>query len=303
MERIRTDSWTLTPLGEKRGYIDTPALRELWFHTGTACNLACPFCLEGSKPGDDRLDLMTLDDVVPFIDEACELGVQQFSFTGGEPFVAKQFPRILAHAAARKPCLVLTNGTRPLLQRLDEVLPLRELAHPVSFRISIDYPDKARHEAGRGEGTFSESLQALKLLHEAGFPVSVARQWSADENTAEVEAAYREVFRAHGVAETLRLVSFPDFAPPGVERKTPYITENCMTTYHTAETRAAFMCAFSRMVVKDRGRMRVYACTLVDDDPGYDLGGSLRESLGERVMMKHHRCFTCFKHGASCSEL
>lgn len=49
--------------------------------------------------------------------------------------------------------------------------------------------------------------------------------------------------------------------------------------------------------------MRVYACTLVDDDPGYDLGGTLRDSLNQRIMMKHHRCFTCFKFGASCSEL
>jgi len=76
-----------------------------------------------------------------------------------------------------------------------------------------------------------------------------------------------------------------------------------MTTYHTAESRAGFMCAFSRMVVKDKGKMRVYACTLVDDDPGYDLGGTLRDSLNQRIMMKHHRCFTCFKFGASCSEL
>jgi hypothetical protein len=189
------------------------------------------------------------------------------------------------------------------LQRMDEVLALADAPQPVSFRVSIDYPDPVRHEAGRGGGTYAESMLALKQLHEAGFAVSVARQWSVDEDTPAVEQAYRDAFAEHGVPESLRLVSFPDFAPPGVERDTPYITENCMTTYHSAETRAAFMCAFSRMVVKDRGRMRVYACTLVDDDASYDLGGTLRESLGERIMMKHHRCFTCFKHGASCSEL
>ena len=50
------------------------------------------------------------------------------------------------------------------------------------------------------------------------------------------------------------------------------------------------------------GRLRVYACTLVDDDPDYDQGGSLAESLGARVMLRHHRCFSCFKYGASCSE-
>jgi len=303
MDMIRTENWFVTPNGDRRGYIESQRLRELWFHTGTACNLACPFCLEGSSPGDDRLGLMTLDDVIPFVDEACELGVEQFSFTGGEPFVAKQFPRILAYAAAQRPCLVLTNGTRPLLQRLDEVLPLVHAAHPISFRISIDYPNVSRHEAGRGEGTYTESMRALKELHAAGFAVSVARQWSADENTAEVERAYRDEFARHGVPTDMRLISFPDFSPPGVQLETPQITESCMTTYHTEESRAGFMCAFSRMVVKDKGRMRVYACTLVDDDSRYDLGPTLKQSLGQRIMMTHHRCFSCFKHGASCSEI
>ena len=75
-----------------------------------------------------------------------------------------------------------------------------------------------------------------------------------------------------------------------------------MTTHHTPETRADFMCAFSRMIVKKDSRTRVYACTLVDDDPDYDLGASLAESVEQRVMLRHHRCYSCFRYGASCSE-
>jgi len=55
-------------------------------------------------------------------------------------------------------------------------------------------------------------------------------------------------------------------------------------------------------VVKKDGVVRVYACTLVDDDSDYDLGASLSESLKPRVMLGHHRCYSCFKYGASCSE-
>jgi MoaA/NifB/PqqE/SkfB family radical SAM enzyme len=75
------------------GYIQPHALRELWFHTGTACNLACPFCLEGSKPGDDRLDRVTLADLKPLLGEAVAMGVEQFSFTGGEPLSSKASSR------------------------------------------------------------------------------------------------------------------------------------------------------------------------------------------------------------------
>ena len=49
--------------------------------------------------------------------------------------------------------------------------------------------------------------------------------------------------------------------------------------------------------------MRVYACTLVDDDTDYDLGGSLAAALGQRIRMGHHRCYQCFAYGSSCSEL
>ena len=55
--------WLVTSSGDPRGYIQPHTLNELWFHTGTACNLACPFCLEGSSPGDNRLERITLADV------------------------------------------------------------------------------------------------------------------------------------------------------------------------------------------------------------------------------------------------
>ena len=129
------------PSEEPRGYIQPNSLQELWFHTGTACNLACPFCLEGSKPGDNRLNRITLEDVQPFMEEALSLGVRQFSFTGGEPFIVKDFIRILQYASNLKPCLVLTNGTDPLLKRIHQLKSLMNQPHPISFRISIDFSD------------------------------------------------------------------------------------------------------------------------------------------------------------------
>ena len=89
LEPRARDSWTHTRNGDPRGYIDADKLKELWIHTGTACNLACPFCLEGSHPGDGRIPGMKLSDVKPFIHEAIDMGVEQFSFTGGEPFVIR----------------------------------------------------------------------------------------------------------------------------------------------------------------------------------------------------------------------
>lgn len=302
MQRIRTENWYKTPQGEARGYIDPFTLKELWFHTGTACNLQCSFCLEGSGPGDKRLELVKFADVQPYIDEALTLDVEQFSFTGGEPFLAKQLIKILTYAAQFKPCLVLTNGTDAIQKRMSEVATLMDTPHAVSFRVSLDKPTAAEHDAGRGEGTFVSALKGLKQLYDLGFHISVARHMDKGENKAAVEAQYRAVFAEYGLPEDLHMVAFPDFATPGSLPDVPLVTTACMTTYQTEESRKDFMCAFSKMIVKKDGQMRVYACTLVDDDEEYDLGADLTESLEHRVSMKHHRCYSCFAYGASCSE-
>jgi molybdenum cofactor biosynthesis enzyme MoaA len=293
----------LTRSGEPRGYIEPHALQELWFHTGTACNLACPFCLEGSKPGDRRLERITLADARPFIDEAVVLGVAQFSFTGGEPFIVKDFVNILRYASSYRPCLVLTNGTDAVHKRLKQIAALRAQPNPIAFRVSIDYPDRNRHDSGRGAGNFDAAWEGLVALHALGFRISLARQMERGEDSATVDAAFRALAAARGLPATLNIVKFPDFLTPGMHPQVPQITEGCMTKYHSEQTRREFMCAFSKMVVKKNGRMRVYACTLVDDDESYDLGGTLTESLPKRVMLHHHRCYSCFAYGASCSEI
>ncbi len=296
----RTDTeWLKTSDGERRGYIDPRRLRELWFHTGTVCNLQCPDCFEHCAPGDQRLETVSLEEVWPYIDEAVELGIEKFSFTGGEPFVVKDTSRILDYALRFRPCLVLTNGTQPLRNRLQEILPLADKPNQLSFRVSLDYPDRTRHDALRGQTMFDLALDSLAKLHEAGFHVSVARRHEEGEDAAAVEAAFRPFFASAGLPEDTPVIAFPNLE----KTDTPEITETCMTTYHTPETCEKFMCAFSRMVVKQEGRMRVYACTLVDDNPYYDLGGTLRETTDTRVQLEHPRCFACFAGGASCSEL
>jgi sulfatase maturation enzyme AslB (radical SAM superfamily) len=295
--------WLHDPLGNPRGYIQPRSLNELWFHTGTVCNLRCSFCLEGSKPGDNRLNPLTLTDVQPFIMEALSIGTQQFSFTGGEPFVIPEMVSILDYALDHNPCLVLTNATEPLLNRLHLLAPLSEKPFPLALRISLDHPDPEKHDAFRGPGNFDLALKTMGELHRRGFKLSIARQGADGEDPDTVNRAYRPSFRKAGLPEDLHIVAFPELHEPGSHPDVPYITESCMTTYKSEQTRNEMMCSFSKMVVKQNGRMRIYACTLVDDDPDYDFGSSLTDAMSVRVMLKHHRCYTCFANGASCSEL
>ncbi len=302
MLHLDKESWVQTADGQPRGYIQPQALTELWFHTGTNCNLQCPFCLEGSKPGDNRISFLTFDDVQPLMDEALALGVEKYSFTGGEPFLNPDMVRILDYALDRRPCLVLSNATEPLMNRLHEVVPLLQKSNPLNFRVSLDHPDETKHDAGRGRGNFRKSLKTLGRLHKIGFGVSIARLIQEGEDTPAVTAAYHVHFRSVGLPDNIRIVAFPDFFPPGSVADVPQITEHCMKTYLGEAQRNAFMCNYSKMVVKKNGKPGVYACTLVDDDADYDLGATLKESMAARVMLGHHRCYSCFAYGASCSE-
>jgi len=294
--------WLITPDGKPRGYIQPQLLREVWFHTGTICNLECSFCLEGSKPGDNRIESLRLSDAKPFIDEALNFDVKQFCFTGGEPFVIADIINILDYALQLRPCLVLTNGTDPLQKRISDILPLQKQKNQLHFRISLDYPDAEKHDIERGSGNFHKALQSMALLHEHGFGVSIARRSECGENKAQVHQAYKSHFMNTGLPTGLNIVTFPELFTPGAAVATPHITENCMTTYKDKSSRESFMCNYSKMVLKKNGKMAVYPCTLVDDDYDYALGSTLAEAMKYRVMLKHQRCYACFSEGASCSE-
>ncbi|MFT5127014.1 MAG: MoaA/NifB/PqqE/SkfB family radical SAM enzyme [Rhodothermales bacterium] len=302
MHHLDTPEWLRTPQDDPRGYIQPHGLRELWFHTGTNCNLRCPFCLEGSKPGDTRIGFIRYDEYLALAEEALGMGVEKFSFTGGEPFVNPDMVRILDHALDHRPCLVLTNATEPLMNRIGEILHLADKPHVLNLRVSLDYSDPKKHDAGRGKGNFRKALRTLGRLHKQGFNVSIARLRGDKENIKAVDAEYAEHFAEAGLPSDTTIVSFPDFQLPGTIADVPYITETCMTKYLNADQRAAFMCSDSKMVVKKGDHVGVYACTLVDDDPDYDLGSTLTAAQPVTVMMKHHRCYACFAYGASCSE-
>lgn len=299
---IERNNWLSTPEGDARGYIQPHALDELWFHTGTRCNLGCWFCLEGSGPKADRLDFITFDEAKTFIDEALTQGVKRFSFTGGEPFVNPDMIPILKYALDHRPCLILTNGTKPLIQNINDIRKLHDKPNDLKFRVSLDYPDPERHDDARGKGSFTAALRSSGELHKIGFSVSIARHRDELENVSEVDKKYLPFFESVGLPFDTPIISFPELHKPGAQVEIPHITENCMTTHKDVESRSLFMCAFSKMIVKTSGKIGLYACTLVDDDPDYDLGGSLTESMNVRVMLKHHRCYSCFASGTSCSE-
>ncbi|MGE0113985.1 MAG: radical SAM protein [Steroidobacteraceae bacterium] len=282
-------------MSDSASQIGLSQLKELWIHTGTACNLECPFCLEGSRPGDTRLERIKLTEIKPYLDEAARLDVERFGFTGGEPLIVKDIVKILEYALSLRPCLVLSNGTAPLLKRLHQLQLLKQQAHPLSFRISIDYPDEQRHDTARGWGNFARALEGLQLLYEQGFAISIARQMDADEDADAVQEAYRLLLRKTRLPEETRIVALPELGKLGTPSQ-----RNDAGGF--AKHPVKLMCSYSRMLLKRESKLRVYACAFTDDDARFDLGSSLTEAIQNRVCLQHQRCQQCLLHAASYSE-
>jgi organic radical activating enzyme len=270
------------------------SFRELWIHTGTACNLSCPFCHEGSKPGDTRIEAPSLAELAPLLDAAARRGVTGFAFTGGEPLILKGIREILLHALSLRPVLVLTNGTAPFIRRSHHLAELASAPHALSFRVSIDYADETRHDAGRGLKNFRKALEGLRLLHAAGFTVGITRQASPAEDAAAVDAAFRQLLRRQRLPQDISIVALPELGEPGDAMPRPV----------TAPLQPAGVepaCATGRMLMRRDGRLRFHACPLTDDAARFDAGASLEDALAARFIPDHHRCARCLTQGVDYS--
>lgn len=119
------------------------------------CNLRCSFCDLWDRP-----DRMTLEQVLPLLDEAVQIGTKTLVLTGGEPFLHKELFTIVREARARGLAVnITTNGT--LVDRFWEDLTTSGVT---SLSVSIDGLPET-HDALRGkDGAFAESWAALERL-------------------------------------------------------------------------------------------------------------------------------------------
>lgn len=277
------------------------SLDELWFQAGgTLCNLACGHCFVSCHPGNHSFQSLGLETVKRFLDQSAELGVKEYYFTGGEPFLNPELPAILAATLARGPATVLSNGT---LIREPVAAELRDIAaasrYSLEIRISIDGPNAAANDALRGQGAFAAALRGLQVLLAHGFlPIITAVQTWPEERGPEVFADFVQALRAVGYSRP-RLKIMPVLRLGMEEKRTrSYLAAERVT----AEMLAGFdagklLCSHSRMVT-DRG---VAVCPILIEAPGAHLGATLAEA-SRPFAVDRPACYTCYVHGSICSN-
>lgn len=135
------------------------------------CNLHCEYCFYANEM-HGRPDL-TIDQWFTFFDELNRLGVRNLTLSGGEVFVRKDLWEIIDYLIEKRMRYsILSNGTlidEDTLKRF-EIGKRRKRLNTV--QISIDGSCAEVHDKSRGRGAFNRAIKGLRLLKEAGFPVT-----------------------------------------------------------------------------------------------------------------------------------
>lgn len=277
-------------------------LDALWFQvTGTLCNIQCEHCFISCGPANLAFGFLSLDEVERRLEESVGLGVREYYFTGGEPFLHPDIVQILTRALARGPTTVLTNAT---LVKPRHAAPLARAAagsrFSLEFRISIDGFEPAAHDALRGVGTFERAMTGLELLLEHGFLpiVTAVRTWDPGEEPA-VYRAFLDMLRARGYRNP-RIKLMPAFRIGAEARRTGgYAADERLTTRMVQGYDPDILLCSGARVVTDRG---IWVCPILLDAPDGNLGDDLAAAASRPFRLGHAACTTCWAHGAVCAN-
>jgi len=278
------------------------ALDQLWFQVaGTVCNLRCAHCFISCSPENHSFWFLSRDEVAAALEESVSLGVKEYYFTGGEPFMNRDMVGILEDTLALGPATVLTNATLLPQRTVDCLARLAERSsYTLELRVSIDGVTPEMNDAIRGEGSFDRALAAVGRLAAAGFlPIITTMQSWPDAETADILAAFRELLGGVGY-ERVRLKILPPLRigaeadrDRGYERSERVTTE-MMATY----PEELLLCSGARLVTSSG----VWACPILLDYASGRLGSTLGEAVAAPARLAEQACHTCWVNGAICSN-
>ncbi|HEX4953793.1 MAG TPA: radical SAM protein [Thermoanaerobaculia bacterium] len=275
------------------------SLDTLWFQVaGTLCNLACTHCFISCSPTNHTHEHLRLAEVERHLAEAVALGVKEYYFTGGEPFLNPEMEAILEATLRVGPANVLTNG---LLLDPGRCTRLAALAagsdYSLDLRVSLDGFTAEANDPIRGRGTFERVLAGVRNLAAVGLnPVLTVTEVYDENGSAQGKDHFFELLRGLGLAKP-RLKVLPVFhIGAEAERSRAYESwERLSEGDSPAGGWEHLQCSTCRMVT-DQG---VWVCPILVNEPGGRMGATLADTLGP-FELSHPACWTCHVHGVSC---
>ena len=136
------------------------------------CNLQCRYCFYN----DEMVALSDLptDRWLSFFEELGELAVQRVTLSGGEVFTRPDLFELIDGVIDNKMRYsLLTNGTLITEKTITAFETGKRRLRMDSIQVSIDGSCAAIHNRSRPPDSFDRAIRGLRLLKEAGFPVTV----------------------------------------------------------------------------------------------------------------------------------
>lgn len=303
----RTELAVIDPGAQARANPDAPfvpieALDELWFQvSGTICNLRCRHCFISCAPDNHDFWFMTREQVRVSLEDSMRLGVKEYYFTGGEPFMNREIEGILADTLEIGPATVLTNATLMPPRRARALRDLHDRSsYTLELRVSLDGVTREMNDAIRGSGAFDRCMAGVEALVRAGFlPIITCMQSWPEAETEGYLRDFRKLLAGIGYDRARLKILPPLLLGEEAERtrgydETEHVTHEMLHGYDLTQ----LLCTRARLVTA-RG---VYACPILLDSPSARVADTLEQAARRPVQLRESACFTCYVSGAICSN-
>ena len=136
------------------------------------CNLRCHYCMPAEGLNWLKRDeVLSFEEIERLLNIFAGLGIRKLRFTGGEPFVSRDFPHLLnrvANSAKFDSISITTNGvlTAPHVHLLKSL-------NIHSVNLSLDTTDANRFKAITRRNEFSAVIRTLDELQAADIPTKI----------------------------------------------------------------------------------------------------------------------------------
>lgn len=149
-----------------------PAPKTLEISITGRCNLKCRYCFYADEMA--ALSDLPTERWLAFFDELGELAVQRLTLSGGEAFARPDLFELIDGLIANKMRYgILSNGTLITEDTIQKFAVGKRRLRLDSIQVSIDGSCAEIHNRSRPPNSFHRALRGLRLLLEAGFPVTV----------------------------------------------------------------------------------------------------------------------------------
>lgn len=142
----------------------------LQVNLGYMCNQTCSHCHVDAGPG--RKEIMTRETMQWVIEAAAHDEITTIDLTGGAPEMNPFFRWFVSELATLgKQIIVRSNLTIIVSNKKYNDLPEFFKKYNIELVSSLPFYNKGRTDRQRGVGVFDKSIQALKLLNDAGYGI------------------------------------------------------------------------------------------------------------------------------------